>query len=258
MSLSDRGPTLKDVLSSREAPDGQKRYGFFSSELKNERKQWAKLALPVRATECKPVQRDARAECSLCRRSGSSPSSCSSSCRSTLVRTTRSRAQATSLTTGSYYLQIPRAAHFTVQVIDLDSAASPSGATHPAILGPAVATAIDNQRQSLPHLGWLQADEATTQLFRLTSDGRGLDAFEYATDRVNNQDVWAVLIVNANATSGVWDAITSGAQWDRECETSEYQMAPQGLANTNHNASTDDSLWCDDIRVRGSAELLRR
>jgi len=33
---------------------------------------------------------------------------------------------------------------------------------------------------------------------------------------VDNQDVWGVMIVNANATSGVWAAITSGAEWTRE------------------------------------------
>jgi len=34
--------------------------------------------------------------------------------------------------------------------------------------------------------------------------------------KVDNQDVWGVMIINANATSGVWNAITSGAQWTRE------------------------------------------
>lgn len=48
MSPTDGAPKLKDVLSSREAPDGQKRYGLFSRELKDARKEWAKLALPVR------------------------------------------------------------------------------------------------------------------------------------------------------------------------------------------------------------------
>lgn len=68
----------------------------------------------------------------------------------------------------------------------------------------------------LPNLGYYVADEAATQKFRLTSDGQGIDAFEDSVAKVENQDVWAVMIVNANATSGVWNAITSGAEWTRE------------------------------------------
>ena len=64
-----------------------------------------------------------------------------------------------------------------------------------------------------PRLGWQIGD---TQNFRLSASGQGLDPFEYGYQRVENQDVWAVAIVNANATNGVWQALTSGAQWDRE------------------------------------------
>jgi hypothetical protein len=117
---------------------------------------------------------------------------------------------------GSYYEQIPRATHFTIQIIDLDSLASPSTAAHPAILGPAVNNAVLAANQVEPHLGWFETDDATLQTFRLSEGGQGMVASEYAIQRIENQDVWGVLIVNANATSGVWAALTAGQAWERE------------------------------------------
>ena len=112
---------------------------------------------------------------------------------------------------GSYYSQIPRATHLSVEVIDLDSLASTSGsAAHPAILGPAIRSAILSAETIEPHLGWYEADASTPT-------GQGMDVYDYSVDKVNDQDVWAVMIINANATSGVWSALTSGATWDREC-----------------------------------------
>ena len=103
-----------------------------------------------------------------------------------------------------------------MQVIDLDSLASASGSTaHPAILGPAFRTAILSAETTKPNLGWFEVDASTLQDFRLTPTGEGMDPFEYAVDAVNNEDVWAVVIINANATSGVWAALTSGTAWER-------------------------------------------
>jgi hypothetical protein len=118
---------------------------------------------------------------------------------------------------GSYYDQIHRSPHLSVEILDLDSLASPFGSVaHPAILGPAVQNQVQQVRSGeLPTLGYYLADNATLQQFRLTGNGQGIDAFQYAVDKVTNQDVWAVMIVNANATSGVWNAITSGAEWTR-------------------------------------------
>ncbi|KAK1923232.1 hypothetical protein DB88DRAFT_547225 [Papiliotrema laurentii] len=171
--------SIRDVLSSRTNPDGKQRHGFFSPQLKDERKQWAKLTLL------------------------------------TFGLLTVVMFLFLSIYFGSYYRQVPRASHFSIEVLDLDSAASPSSEAHPAILGPAVETAIQNAVQREPHLGWYLADDATVQQFRLTPDGRGLDPFQYAVGKVNTQDVWGVLIVNANATNGVWDALTGGAEWSR-------------------------------------------
>lgn len=102
-------------------------------------------------------------------------------------------------------------------MIDLDSLASPFGSVaHPAILGPAVRSQVQSTLETpLPNLGYYLADDSTLQQFRLTSDGQGIDAFEYGLEKVNNQDVWGVMIVNSNATSGVWAAITSGQNWTR-------------------------------------------
>jgi hypothetical protein len=129
---------------------------------------------------------------------------------------------------GSYYRQIHRSPHLSIEIIDLDSLASPFGqVAHPAILGPAVQAQVQSQKAGeLPTLGYYLADSATLQNFRLETGGQGVDAFEYGMRKVDNQDVWGVMIVNANATSGVWAAITSGAQWTREsCSLSPLPSA---------------------------------
>lgn len=118
---------------------------------------------------------------------------------------------------GSYYRQIQRSPHLSIEILDLDSLASPQGSTHPAILGPAIRTEVQQKMAgALPTLGYYVADDSAAQQFRLTEGGQGIDAFEYAMAKVDNQDVWGVMIVNANATSGVWNAITSGAKWTRK------------------------------------------
>lgn len=52
MAITIRGvpktsPSVRDVLSSKETPDGSPRYGLFASDLKKERRAWAKLAFLV-------------------------------------------------------------------------------------------------------------------------------------------------------------------------------------------------------------------
>ncbi|ORY31254.1 hypothetical protein BCR39DRAFT_527136 [Naematelia encephala] len=172
-------PSIKSMFTSRTGPDGSERYGFFAPELANARKEWAKVTAIA------------------------------------FTMITVCMFGLLSIYFGSYYQQIPRAAHFSVQIIDLDSIASPYGSVaHPAILGPAVRQAASTALGSEPHLGWYEADTATLQNFRLTETGQGLDAYEYGMKIVTDQDVWAVIIVNANATSGAWSAITSGTEWD--------------------------------------------
>jgi hypothetical protein len=40
-------PSVNNVLTAKETPDGTKRYGFWSPELAKERKEWGKLTLLV-------------------------------------------------------------------------------------------------------------------------------------------------------------------------------------------------------------------
>ena len=47
MSPTSHAPPMKDVLSSRQTPDGKDRHGFFSKQLKGARKEWAKLTFLV-------------------------------------------------------------------------------------------------------------------------------------------------------------------------------------------------------------------
>lgn len=122
---------------------------------------------------------------------------------------------------GSYYRQIHRSPHLSIEILDLDSLASPAGSVHPAILGPAIRDQVQGSLAGgTPTLGYYVADDSTAQQFRMTEGGQGIDAFEYAMAKVDNQDVWGIMIVNANATSGVWNAITSGAQWTRKSDRS--------------------------------------
>ncbi|KAL7423026.1 hypothetical protein Q5752_002325 [Cryptotrichosporon argae] len=170
-------PTAKEVWAARQAPNGQARYGLFARELAEPRRNFFKFVFMTLGVII--LFMFALLACYF----------------------------------GSYYDQISRATHFSIEVVDLDSAASPAGAAHPAILGPAVRAAIAGAEQTQPHLGWYEAAAATVQTFRLADGGQGVVAIDYAQAKVLNQDVWGVLIVNANATSGVWDALTSGAEW---------------------------------------------
>ncbi|WVR08674.1 hypothetical protein IAU60_005732 [Kwoniella sp. DSM 27419] len=178
MSPFSNAPTAREVFQSKETPDGKKRVGFFSKENQEGKKAWAKLTFL------------------------------------TFGMITVFMFLFLSIYFGSYYRQIPRATHFSVEILDLDSIASPYGSVaHPAILGPAVRQTVLQSEDTEPHLGWYEADSATLQQFRVESGGQGLDPLEYAQQKVLNQDVWAVLIVNANATSGVWAGLTEGTMW---------------------------------------------
>ncbi|WWC92394.1 uncharacterized protein L201_007351 [Kwoniella dendrophila CBS 6074] len=179
MSPFSNAPSIKEVLTSKETPDGKKRVGFFSKELKDGKKEWAKLTFM------------------------------------TFGMITIFMFLFLSIYFGSYYKQVPRAAHLSIEVIDLDSIASPIGVPHPAILGPAMINAIQNDvKAAAPHLGWYFADNSTLQQFRLSGNGQGLDPYAYAEQKVLNQDVWGVLIINSNATRGVWSGLTQGVIWE--------------------------------------------
>ena len=215
MKALDNSPTAHDVIATRHTIDGEDRHDFFAPELAKARKEWAKLTFLV---------------------SDATTSTCNSLTNlqtfgmisifmflflsiyfGVSISAQTGLLQLKPYISGSYYAQIGRATHFSIEVIDLDSVASPSGsAAHPAILGPAIRTAILQSETTYPHLGWYEADSATLQEFRLTATGQGTDPYQYGVKSVSNQDVWGVMIINANATSGVWSALTSGSMWDRE------------------------------------------
>ncbi|WWC98466.1 hypothetical protein V866_005357 [Kwoniella sp. B9012] len=172
-------PSLREVFRSKQTPDGKSRVGFFSKDLKDGKKEWAKLTFM------------------------------------TFGLITIFMFIFLSIYFGSYYLQTSRSTHFSIEVVDLDSIASSYGSVaHPAILGPAIKTAIQDSLSTEPHLGWYESDQSTLQQFRLSSTGQGIDPYAYAEERVLNQDVWGVLIVNSNATSGVWRGLTEGVMWE--------------------------------------------
>lgn len=157
---------------------------------------------------------------------------------------------------GSYYRQIVRSPHLSIEILDLDSLASPQGSAHPAILGPAVREQVQTALSGgLPTLGYYIADDSSAQRFQITQGGQGIDAFEYAMAKVDNQDVWGVMIINANATSGVWNAITSGAQWTRESPLSwchdiyrKQRLTDSWGSNHIHHFRIKKLLRCRTIR----------
>ncbi|KAJ9105007.1 hypothetical protein QFC20_004448 [Naganishia adeliensis] len=139
---------------------------------------------------------------------------------------------------GAYYRQTENAYRLTCLILDLDSAAStlsnsplsPSLTTgaYTAILGPLVTAAAERYLTTIaPHvnstywsLGYQFPSTETLASFSLPlkdADGQirytpGLNASEWAMERVNQQDVWAVVIVNGNATMSALNAISGGGQ----------------------------------------------
>lgn len=107
-----------------------------------------------------------------------------------------------------------------------------------AILGPAVVQAAQmsgsyqpyhsssNAKRAFPnsdaaenpyyHLGWQIAPSSELQTLRVSQGGQGLNASEYARELVLNQDVWAVVLINPNATVLATEAAQQGlSTYDR-------------------------------------------
>ena len=144
---------------------------------------------------------------------------------------------------GAYYRQTENTYRLTCLILDLDSAAStlsnsplsPSLTTgaYTAILGPLVTAGAQqyltqvapNDNSTYWSLGYQFPSEETLSQFSLPlkdADGQirytpGVNASEWAMERVNNQDVWAVVIVNGNATMDALNAVSNGGQqYDRK------------------------------------------
>lgn len=61
------------------------------------------------------------------------------------------------------------------------------------------------------HLGWQIAPSSELQTLRVEQGGQGLNASDYARDLVTNQDVWAVILINPNATVLATEAAQRGS-----------------------------------------------
>lgn len=81
-----------------------------------------------------------------------------------------------------------------------------------AILGPAVVQAAQQDAAASPgyHLGWQYASADELQMFRVTQDGQGQNASEYARQIVLNQDVFGVILISSNATALATEAALTG------------------------------------------------
>jgi len=60
------------------------------------------------------------------------------------------------------------------------------------------------------HLGWQYASQQELSLLKVTQDGQGQNASDYAMDLVLNQDVFGVILINPNATVLATEAALNG------------------------------------------------
>lgn len=68
----------------------------------------------------------------------------------------------------------------------------------------------DAEQNPYYHLGWQIAPSSELQTLRVTQGGQGLNASDYARGLVLNQDVWAVVLINPNATVLATEAAQQG------------------------------------------------
>lgn len=172
---------IADLFSDR-TPSGEQRHAFWHGSLKQQRREWFKIELIA------------------------------------FVAVIVSIFTLMPLYFGSYYKQEENAYRVTCRIIDLDSEASPPGSANGALLGPAVYRAVQMNIAAKPsyHLGW--QFEENLERFSLSGNGvpedvssRGIDADEYARQLVNNQDVFGVVVIHANATSAATQAYQQGS-----------------------------------------------
>jgi len=142
---------------------------------------------------------------------------------------------------GAYYRQEQNAYRLTVRILDMDSQYASTVAGAPAaILGPAVVEAAQQNRQSMPHyhLGWQIADSSELQNLRVQQGGQGINASDYASQLVLNQDVWAVILINPNATVLATEAATTGnAAYDPRGAISFFYEEARNFYATNQYIS---------------------
>lgn len=110
--------------------------------------------------------------------------------------------------------------HLTIYVVDFDGQAPYN--TNTPIVGPAVVSTLLQSTQSGPHLGFLNLPPANFQ-------GNPMNVRQAIFD----QEAWAAVIVNPNATSMLYSAVNNGnASYD-----------PMGAAQLVFIDSRDDINW---------------
>lgn len=73
------------------------------------------------------------------------------------------------------------------------------------------------------HLGWQIANEEELSTLKITEGGQGMNASEYAMNLVLQQDVFAVILINPNATVLATEAAQQGnAEYDPRGAISFY------------------------------------
>lgn len=236
--------------TSTKQPDGKPQVGLFDPTLKNERKSMLKMVLIV--SNYQHISQRSSSHSSV---SASSPSAHSHSYPVSLLPPAHERTPTLPFPVyfGAYYRQTENTYRLTCLILDLDSAAStlsnsplsPSLATgaYTAILGPLVTagaqryltTVAPNDNSTYWSLGYRFPSQEALSQFSLPlkgADGQirytpGVNASEWAMERVNNQDVWAVVVVNGNATMDALDAVSNGGQgYDREHSPSPVECPP--------------------------------
>ncbi|KAJ9114042.1 hypothetical protein QFC22_005862 [Naganishia vaughanmartiniae] len=185
---------------------------------------------------------------------------------------------------GAYYRQTENAYRLTCLILDLDSAAStlsrsplsPSAATggaYTALLGPLITSAARNYLDTRSgrnvnstywSLGYRFPSPETLAQFSLPvrgSDGvisytPGVNASEWARERVDQQDVWAVLLVNGNATMDALRAINGGEAYDPTGAVTFIYTEARNFYAANQYISTQTTALINSATQHASIQLL--
>lgn len=161
---------------------------------------------------------------------------------------------------GSYYRQTENTYRLKTLILDLDSAAStlsssplsPNPNPYTAVLGPEITAAAERYLQQVQPktnsttwaLGYTFPTQEEVQQFSLPYRQQGggigytpgIDAEQWAKDKVHDQDVWAVVLVRGNATLLALEALAGrGGEYDREprCRNCHQVFGIVKLISTN-------------------------
>lgn len=160
---------------------------------------------------------------------------------------------------GAYFRQEENAYRLTVRIIDMDSQYASTVAGAPtAILGPAVVQAAQQDAAASPgyHLGWQYASADDLQMFRVTQDGQGQNASEYARQIVLNQDVFGVILISSNATVLATEAaLTGNTAYDPRGAIAIYYEEARNFYAANQYVTFHSTRVIEAAIAQASAQL---